>query len=206
MMRKENTPHTSSAWQVRFYHGFVWYYGKNNQNKHVRAVRGTQSSAQNFIDNYNRTVTDTQNGLMWELKTTDNMNYTYNWQEALSYCENLTLLGYADWRLPNINELQSLVDYERFDPAIKPFFPNTLPFEYWSSTSEVQNGGDGALYVHFSRGKVIDSDTSNVNGKSYLYFVRAVRNVGDYDQDQIGDMEDNCPTCIAGDWCSYTEL
>jgi hypothetical protein len=56
--------------------------------------------------------------------------------------------GYAgrhDWRIANIKELQSIVDYGTHNPAIDPTFPgatavysrdNVLPY-YWSSTSQV---------------------------------------------------------------------
>ena len=42
------------------------------------------------------------------------MEITYsNWEQALSYCENLSLGGRDDWRLPTAKELQSIVDYSR---------------------------------------------------------------------------------------------
>ena len=33
------------------------------------------------------------------------------WHDALAYCENLDLGGHDDWRLPNVKELQSIVNY-----------------------------------------------------------------------------------------------
>ena len=36
-----------------------------------------------------------------------------NWEDALSYAENLELAGYSDWRLPNAKELQSIVEAEQ---------------------------------------------------------------------------------------------
>ncbi len=36
------------------------------------------------------------------------------WEEALAYCEGLTLGDHSDWRLPTIKELNSIVDYGRF--------------------------------------------------------------------------------------------
>jgi len=45
---------------------------------------------------------------------------TYTWQDALAASENLNLAGHSDWRLPDINELRSLVDYSRTNRTIDP--------------------------------------------------------------------------------------
>lgn len=69
-----------------------------------------------FTDNADGTVTDNLTGLMW---TKDAGTPTYgsctggtkNWQSALEYVSCLNsnaYLGYSDWRLPNINEIESL--------------------------------------------------------------------------------------------------
>ena len=85
-----------------------------------------------FVDNSDGTVTDTSTGLMWQQETADSMN----WESAISYCEDLSLAGYDDWRLPNRNELQTLVDYSKYSTAIDTeFFPDTVSFYYWSSTT-----------------------------------------------------------------------
>jgi hypothetical protein len=86
-----------------------------------------------YVNNGNGTVTDTYTGLMWQQETTDN---TMTWEQALSYCENSTLAGYSDWRLPNKKELRSLLDYSRYNPAINTtYFPDTVSSFYWSSTT-----------------------------------------------------------------------
>ena len=93
------------------------------------------SAQAGFIDNGDGTVSDTTTGLMWQKATAPG---TYTWQQALAYCENLVLPagGYSDWRLPDRNELQSLVDYSRYNPAINTtYFPNTVASYYWSSTT-----------------------------------------------------------------------
>jgi hypothetical protein len=105
-----------------------------------------------FIDNGNGTITDTSTGLMWQKATAPE---TYTWEQALTYCENLTLPagGYSDWRLPNRNELQTIVDYSRYNPAINiTFFPDTVASYYWSSTT--------LAYYTSSRGSWISSTAS----------------------------------------------
>lgn len=59
-------------------------------------------------------------------------------REALAYSENLSLGGHSDWRLPNINELQSLVDYTTYNPSIDiAAFPDTMTTDDYSSLPQV---------------------------------------------------------------------
>lgn len=128
--------------------------------RYVRAVRGEQSgSFDHLVINGDGTVTDTNTGLMWQQEAPKGMS----WQDALSHCENLILGGNDDWRLPNIKELTSLVDQNRYYPTIDTdYFPGmTAPWDSWSST--------GTWYVSF------DNGLSGTNDKSRVYSVRAVR-------------------------------
>ena len=124
-----------------------------------------------FIDNDDGTVTDNCTGLMWQ-KDTGNDGNALPWCAALAYCDNLSLGGglvaWDDWRLPNVRELQSIVDYGRFKPSIDPVF-DALPSFYWSSTS---NAGfpDVTWLVQFGYGSIIYDDKDVNNGH-----VRAVR-------------------------------
>jgi hypothetical protein len=122
-----------------------------------------------FVDNEDGTVTDTCTGLMWEKETGNGGNRTF-WCRALEYCENLDLGGHDDWRLPNVREIQSIVDYGRHDPSIDPVF-GALSFFYWSSTTDANDNGS-AWTVNFS-------DLNGINGESDVKendnHVRAVR-------------------------------
>jgi hypothetical protein len=92
-----------------------------------------------------------------------------NWCAAPTYCENLSFAGNDDWRLPNVRELQSIVDSERFNPSIDPVF-SALPLVYWSSTSYSVNP-DCAWDVGFD-----DGDVTGIGVvKSGSHTVRAVR-------------------------------
>lgn len=55
------------------------------------------------------------------------------WADAGTYCENLVLGGHDDWRLPRIDELLTVIDYSRWDPAIDPVFGDPSDF-YWSDS------------------------------------------------------------------------
>ncbi len=95
--------------------------------------------AGNFTDNGNGTVTDGTTGLMWQ-KEDDNIKRT--WADAVSYCEGLTLAGYGDWRLPDVNDLLSLIPEDDYTaPTIdETYFPNTGEKIYWSSREGRMNG------------------------------------------------------------------
>jgi len=155
---------TFYAWGVDFGYGYVYNYNKTGY-YYVRAVRGGQSS-NNFVDNSDGTISDTSTGLMWQKATAPG---TYTWEQALSYCENLTLGGHSDWRLPNRNELQSIVDYSRYNPAIDTtYFPGTVASVYWSSTTYAFNILD-AWIVYFDDGSV------GYGSKTATSYVRAMR-------------------------------
>ena len=134
-----------------------------------------------FVDNGNGTVTDTVTGLMWQKETAPG---TYTWQQALEYAENLTFPanGYTDWRLPNRNELQTLVDYSNYNPAIYPVFrPHTVSSYYWSSTTSADHASY-ALRVNFNSGFLAGRHKS-----ANSYYVRAVRS-GQSDIGQFGSL------------------
>ena len=101
----------------------------------VRCVRGVQTT-QSLTDNGNGTVTDHSTGLMWQQGEPGSMTRA----AALNYCENLSFPltnGFTDWRLPNIKELVSLVDYSvanytNLIPAFnRTFFPNAVEGVYY---------------------------------------------------------------------------
>jgi hypothetical protein len=100
----------------------------------------------NYIDNGNGTITDNITGLVWQkcsmgqnvLDCSGTASAT-TWVNAISYCNNLELALQTDWRLPNINELKSLVDYNQVGSAINNLFLNTIAWYYWSSTSSAYN-------------------------------------------------------------------
>ena len=86
-----------------------------------------------------------------------------DWESAISYCESLSLAGKNDWRLPNVKELESIVEYNEGSPFINTtFFPNTPGTSFWTSTTwEFWN--PEAWYVNFDNGIVhLTSKTSAV--------------------------------------------
>ena len=115
--------------------------------------------------NANDIVMDNETGLIWQ----DNSNIIKNdWNGAKSYCKNLTLGGYSDWRLPNIDELMSITDKNRYNPAIKDIFKNIKNSWYWSSSQVVSDS---------SRAWIVDFDDGDDywHSKTGSYYVRCVK-------------------------------
>ncbi len=133
-----------------------------------------KGTALSYTDNGNGTVTDNVTGLMW-VKDPSAIGTPFDagmtWQNALTNCNALSYGGHDDWRLPNIKELESLVNFENISPAINTtVFPNTQSGYYWSSTSYQPDGKhSGAWYVDFYNGYM------NSDAKTYTNYVRCAR-------------------------------
>lgn len=105
--------------------------------------KGVAWPAPRFTDNGDGTVTDNLTGLIW-LKNA-NCFGTRTWANALSDCNGLasgscgltdgSVAG--DWRLPNIKEFQSLIDYGFCYPALPSGHPftNVQGNHYWSGST-----------------------------------------------------------------------
>lgn len=136
-----------------------------------------------LIDNNNGTVTDSATGLMWkkclEGLSGDNCEIgtpgEFTWQEALQQPGSVNttggFAGHTDWRLPNINELVSLVEEQCYNPAINlSRFPNTPNFYVWSG-SPCAGGNTWAWLVDFEDG----GSVSFYRGPPNFFAVRLVR-------------------------------
>jgi hypothetical protein len=147
-------------------------------------------AAARFTDNGDGTVTDGNSGLMWEKLTDDggihDQDATYTWSDAVTVkiaaLNTAGFAGYDDWRLPNVRELQSLVHYGVYGPAVSGAFDtgcasgcdglacSCTPFGTvtWSSTSHVGASGY-AWSIYFGDGQ------QSAVGKTGPATVRAVR-------------------------------
>lgn len=135
-----------------------------------------------FLDNNNGTVTDLNSNLLWqrcsapsEQTSCSTSPLLYVWDDALAYCNALGLGGYADWRLPNVKELHTIIDAEKTSaPNINiTAFPDTKMDYYWSSTTFIGTTSY-AWYVNFNiglSGFVMTSGSDKTIGQ----YVRCVR-------------------------------
>gem|GEM_PF-1991651 len=115
------------------------------------------ASQPSYTDNGDGTTTDNKTGLMWVKDGNSagcNNGSSLTWEAALNFCEGLPYAGYSDWRLPNVRELESIVDAGESYPAINTaYFSNTQSSRYWTSTTYVPST-DTAWLVSFSHGHV----------------------------------------------------
>jgi len=149
---------------VNYVDGRIKGYPTDTKEYYVRCVTGNVDYGTNdFDDNGDHTISDNATGLMWQKDD----NQSNHWDDAVSQCEAATTATYNDWRLPNVKELQSIVDYTvspdtHDQAAINAIFNSSAIVNeegeedwayYWSSTTHVDNNGDGsnATYVSFGR-------------------------------------------------------
>jgi hypothetical protein len=143
--------------------------------------KGVPSPAPRFTDNGNGTVTDNLTRLIWMQNASDVGAVGFGqktWDDALTAANSLKS-GDAgltdgsqagDWRLPNLRELQSLIDYGRSGPALPPDHPFTgvQSAYYWLSTT-VADPTTAAWYMSFTSGSL------NGGARSNTFYVLCVR-------------------------------
>lgn len=130
------------------------------------------NAATRFTDNQDGTITDSLTGLVW-LKDAGCFGPTA-WADAIAEVNQLASgsCGLIDgstagqWRMPNLNELESLIDASQVNPALplsNPFL-NVSPAVYWSSTSYFggQNGSPQAWTIRLGDGRYMNDSNANV--------------------------------------------
>jgi len=140
--------------------------------------KGVSWGSGRFTINGNGTVTDNLTGIIW-LKNA-NCWGQLTWSQALTYANGLMNgeCGLTDgsspggWRLPNVKEMTSLIDYDYYDRAMwgwAGFFTNVQSSYYWSSTTFAFETDYIAWSVDLTFGSV------QATGKEAIYYVWPVR-------------------------------
>jgi hypothetical protein len=132
----------------------------------------------NFTPHQNGTALHKTTGLMWmrcslgqvwDGKDCRGAAEKFPWQGALQASQNFRFAGYSDWRLPNKNELESLVEERCSAPAINATVFPAAPSAYFWTSSPYVGLSSGAWSVDFAFGSI------NASVKTASIHVRLVR-------------------------------
>ena len=153
-------------------------------------LKGAASPAPRFTDNGDGTVKDNLTGLIWlknancsaNLGGVDNTGNGLTWADALTWSNNLASGSCSlsdgstagQWRLPSINELESLIDLSQYYPALptgNPFSSTVQSKFYWSG-STYSGGATYAWFVGMDDG-FVDYYHKPFNHYFYVWPVRA---------------------------------
>lgn len=146
-------------------------------------IQPSTDEAVEFVIGNDGTVTDKTTGLMW-MRCVVGQNFV----PATNSCtgtaikaewDKMVLLrdfnasggfaGKTDWRLPNVNELRSIVEDCRAEPAINTvLFPDTPAGKFWTSTTYITAPAN-AWQVDFGQGR------DNYDAKTNVNYIRLVR-------------------------------
>ena len=134
-----------------------------------------------FQINGDGTATDLRTDLVWQRcplgyvlsgdACQGNGTDTFSWQDALQAAASDTLAGASDWRVPNVSELRSIIEYRCYQPAINSVvFPNNdvASESFWTSTP----------YGHKRLGKQVnfrDGNSSAFGRDTAILLARLVR-------------------------------
>lgn len=184
-------------------------------------------SAPSYTANANGTVNDDVTGLVWQASADTNADSTidsrdkFTYTGAQSYCADLTLGGSADWRLPTIKQLYSLIDFRGRDPSgysgtdtsqLTPFIDTAyfsfaygdtgageriIDAQYASSTlyvAHTANDGTGTMFgVNFADGRIKGYGLT-LFGRDKTFYVKCVRGSAGYGQSSFVDNGDGTIT------------
>lgn len=150
----------------------------------VRLVRGgwpldssgLTTPTWDFTANTNGTVTHKKTNLIWKrcaegqtwaASTCSGTAQKSSWADAAALAT--TFAGFSDWRLPNANELLTIVEWSQAKTAFNPTIFPAMPADFFWTASIAADSANSAWYVHFGNG----DDTPMP--KRYNYYVRLVR-------------------------------
>jgi arylsulfatase A-like enzyme len=185
-----------------------------------------------FVDNGYGTVSDRITGLIWQQSPDSNQDSRIDADDKLSftqaqtYCDNLILAGSSDWRLPEIKQLYSLIDFSGVDPSayegtdtsgLVPFIDTDyfdfgygdtgsgeriIDAQYASNTlyvSTTGNAGVETLFgVNFADGRIKGYPLSR-QGQDSTFYVMCTRGNEDYGRNEFVANDDGTVTDRATD-------
>lgn len=123
----------------------LWFLPeKKTESQEVRSDNTPATTSNNPITSTDEIIVDSRSKLMWT-KTDNGSDIT--WSDAIKYCENLSLNGFNDWRLPSVLDLRATNDSDISESdKIWKSFNLKLPCCYWTSIEDKQNQNHAMAY------------------------------------------------------------
>ena len=148
-------------------------YGQDAQYAELGTCISRDFTVQKYGEGKADVVFDTASGLEWQRKVAP--WHPVNFMAA-HYCNVANFGGHCDWRLPTVDELLSIVDIEKYDPAINEnYFPDTPSTLFYSSEYGRYTQSPYSFYgygVDFERGTESMYESDYVDSGAF----RCVRN------------------------------
>ena len=110
---------------------------------------------------------DKSTSLIWQ-DDKDNAKLSITYYQANDYCHDLVVGKYSDFRIPTMDELQTIIDYKNYDPAILKGFDYVSNEAYWTTTPFADDEKVVWL-IHFKKGE------RTVKDKHYDRYIRCVQ-------------------------------
>jgi len=122
-----------------------------------------------YRDGSKNIVIDNEAKLMW-VDDVSVIKILHEHEDAINYCENLSYLGLTNWRLPNIEEFELVVDKKNTKNYINRAFKYNVPDGYWAYKAHWRTLWFYADYMHFVSG------TPYFDSRHKKKYIRCVRN------------------------------
>jgi len=146
---------------------------------HSKFLHDDKNTTRGLTRSYTKSndfIADNITTLQWQ---DTQMSEDVTWEEAQKFCQTLTINGVADWRLPTMRELLTLVDLAN-TPTISETFTQKKETNYWSITEYQPDTNRYAYYVNFKDGTSYEYTSRDPYEKMKKYAVRCVR--GSYER------------------------
>jgi len=114
-------------------------------------------------------ILDTSTNLLWQ-DASDNKSLSITYKESQEYCSKLVIAEYHNFRIPTLRELQTIIDYTNYKPAIIDGFNYISNESYWTSTPSAKDQ-EFIWSINFTKGE------RSTNAKYYDRHIRCVQKV-----------------------------
>ncbi len=131
------------------------------------ATQKPSSHNEQFLDVWK----DPKTKLMWT-RVPLACGKAYTWNDAISACKQCSIAGYSNWRLPTVEELQTLMIKDEMGYACPSGALLELAQDKWGTYWSINRSEVSIKVANFNTGRI-----NHIRNESNVYLVRAVRNL-----------------------------